>query len=476
MDAPKERLQGRDVPGRRGDSEARLRMRFTPEAVIVVTRQNRIVLVQSTAWSIEDFNGREIVEIVVPDAFRLPEVSESPSVSALPCFPVELRIGGAPTSDSDVALPAFHSVAGAVADARQFWCSADAITTVRPDGTIAGWNSGSADLYGYPEAEAAGKPLADLVPFERRSNEERFRSDALAGTAVAPYDTVRLRNDGTPVEVSVSVSPLHDPAGKIIGTLEIARDISGRRAEERSLTAQIVSLEQSNTELQDYARTVAHDLQSPLNLVAAYFSELTACTEGRLAAEKRELLAAASNAVPRMQKLIKDLLALAQLDAAAGELAEVDCSAILASVLANLELEIRQSGARVTASALPVVLANQTRLGQVFQNLISNALKFRRQAAPVIVVRAEKRAGEWRFSVSDNGIGIDPAMIPKIFQPLSRLRPGGSFTGSGLGLAIAKKILTSFGGRLWAESQPGVGSIFYFTIPAPDSTAVKDLQ
>jgi PAS domain S-box-containing protein len=451
-------------------------MRFTPEAVIVVTRQNRIVLVQSTSWSIEDFNRREIVEIVVPGAFTVPQSSDLFAASDPPSFPVELSIGETQPANPVGPLSALLARGGAVADARFIERSADAMITARPDGTIAGWNSGSADLYGYTAAETAGKPVTQLIPYERRSSEERLRNGALSGSPVGAFDTVRQRKDGTTIEVSITISPVLAPDGEIIGTLEIARDVSERRAEEQALTAKVVSLEQSNAELQDYARSVAHDLRSPLNLVAAYFSELTARCEGKLDTETRELLARASDAVPRMQKLIKDLLHLAQLDAKAVELTKADCSSILAAVLSNLELEIRQSRARITSSNLPMVMANETQLGQVFQNLLSNALKFRREAAPEVVVRAEKRPGEWRFSVSDNGIGIDPEMIQKIFQPLRRLHTGGPYAGTGLGLAIAKKVLTGLGGRIWVESQPGVGSTFYFTIPSSDSAASKDLQ
>jgi PAS domain S-box-containing protein len=451
-------------------------MRFAPEAVIIVTRQNRIVLVQSTSWSMEDFNRREVVEIVVPDAFGPSDTSDAAPGTGPAGFPVELNIGPSLTASPDGRIPTISEGSGAISGAGLIGRSSDAIITVRPDGTIASWNSGSTELYGYPEPEAVGKPVSILIPFERKSSEEKHRSDACAGLPVGCYDTARIKKDGTTVEVSVALSPILDPAGEIIGTLEIARDISARRKEEQALSAQVVALTQSNAELQDYARSVAHDLQSPLNLVAAYFAQLISRCEGKLDAETKELLASASEAVPRMQKLIKDLLELAQLDSKAGELAEADCGAIVTQVLANLELETRQSGARITVSEMPRVLANPTQLGQVFQNLISNAIKFRGEAAPEILITAQLRPGEWRFSVGDNGIGIDPATIHKLFRPLRRLHASGRYSGTGLGLAIAKKILTGHGGRIWVESQPGIGSTFYFTIPTTDSKNSKDLQ
>jgi PAS domain S-box-containing protein len=475
MDAPKERPQGCGMPGQRTDAAARLRMRFAPEAVIIVTRQNRIVLVQSRSWSMEEFNRRELVEIVVPDAFKSASASDVAVNSGSANLPVELSIGQAPTGYPDAQISTFLSGSAAIPDARLVGLSADAIIATRPDGTIASWNAGARDLYGYAEDEAVGKSVSLLIPYERSSNEERLRSNALAGEPVSAYDTARIKKDGGAVEVSVALSPIHDAAGEIIGTVEIGRDISERQRGEKSLTAQIVALTQSNAELQDYARSVAHDLQSPLNMVAAYFTELTGRCEGKLDAETRELLASASNAVPRMQKLIKDLLELARLDAKPEELTKVDCSTIVTQVLANLELEIRQSGAKIMVSAMPTILSDPTQLGQVFQNLIANAIKFRREGAPKILVGAERRPGEWRFSVSDNGIGIDPSMIHKLFQPLRRLHTTGPYSGTGLGLAIARRILTRQGGRIWVESQPGVGSTFYFTIPSSDSKDSKDL-
>jgi PAS domain S-box-containing protein len=476
MDAPKERPQGRGLPGLRNDAAARLRMRFAPEAVIIVTRQNRIVLVQSPSWSMEDFNRREIVEIVVPDAFKPANTSDVAASSGSANLPVELSIGQAPAAYPDAQISTLLSGSAAAPDARLVGRSADAIVTTRPDGTIASWNAGARELYGYAEAEAVGKSVTLLIPCERKSHEERLRSDALSGEPVPAYDTARIKKDGATVEVSVALSPIHDAAGEIIGTFEVGRDISERQREEKSLTAQVVALTQSNAELQDYARSVAHDLQSPLNLVATYFAELAGRCEGKLDAETKELLASASNAVPRMQKLIKDLLELARLDANPEELAEADCSTIVTQALANLELEIRQSGAKITVSAMPTILADPTQMGQLFQNLIANAIKFRGEAAPEINVGAERRPGEWRFSVSDNGIGIDPAMIHKLFQPLRRLHASSPYAGTGLGLAIAKKILTRHGGRIWVESQPGAGSTFYFTIPSSDSNDSKDLQ
>jgi PAS domain S-box-containing protein len=424
----------------------------------------------------KDFDRLEIVEIVVPEAFKPANIAAVVASSGSASFPVELKIGQVHGAYPDAQTSTLPAGAAVPADVRLVNSSPDAIFTARPDGTIASWNAGASELYGYAEDEAVGKPITFLVPFERKSHEERLRVDALSGESVPALDTARIRKDGTTVGVSVALSPVHDAAGEIIGTLEIGRDISERQREDKELTARVVALTQSNAELQDYARNVAHDLQSPLNLVANYFAELNGRFGGKLDAETRELLASASNAMPRMQKLIKDLLDLAKLDAAPKELAEADCSMIVAQVLANLELEIRQSGAKVRVSPMPKVLADPTQLGQVFQNLIGNAIKFRGDVAPEINVDAERRPGEWRFSVRDNGIGIDPAVTYRLFQPLRRVHAGGPYAGTGLGLAIAGKILARHGGRIWVESQPGTGSTFYFTIPASDSYNAKDLQ
>ena len=166
-----------------------------------------------------------------------------------------------------------------------------------------------------------------------------------------------------------------------------------------------------------------------------------------------------------MQSLISDLLAYSRVATRGQPLTPTDCTAIVRGALANLDVAITESGARVTYTALPTVVGDASQLTQLFQNLISNACKFRNQQPPEIHIAAERHEGEWVFSVRDNGIGIEPQYFERIFGLFQRLHTRVEYTGTGIGLAICKKIVERHGGRIWLESQPQQGSTFYFTIP-----------
>lgn len=172
----------------------------------------------------------------------------------------------------------------------------------------------------------------------------------------------------------------------------------------------------------------------------------------------------------RMQSLVRDLLAYSRVSAAEKVLKPVDSGAVVAAVIERLSPLIRESGAAVRAHQLPIVMSDELELGQVFQNLISNAVKFRADRAPRIEIMAESEDGMWRLSVSDNGIGIDAKFGERIFQMFQRLHERGKYEGSGIGLAIAKKIVERHGGRIWFVSSVGQGTTFHFTLPAQVQT------
>jgi len=477
MTAPKEHPAEPDLHSREDPASSRLRMRLSPEALIIVTAHNRILLVDSPSWNMEDFNKREIIEILVPEAFRNTDGEPYAQSSRHHEFPVELIIGHGkekPSSHASIRdeAPCKSSPNEKLAQGPELvkYCN-DPILLLGRDGCVLSWNMAAERLYGFASEEVLGKSFSRFVPHESRATEERQRQKVLEGGFIPSFDTSRVARDGMSRAVCVSISPVRDASGAIVGTLEIGRDESDRRGQEKALTARLASLTQSNKELQDYAAIVAHDLQAPLNLIAAYFGALSGRGEDAMDEKTRDLFDSASAAVPRMKKLIKDLLDMARLDGSKPEPARADCAAVVAQALANLEMAIKESGAIVKVGPMPVVTADPTQLMQVFQNLISNAIKFRGARAPEVKVSADLRPGEWRFSVSDNGIGIDPGLVQKLFQPLQRLQPNPLVPGSGLGLAIARRITTRHGGRIWVESEPGVGSTFYFTLPAADSGA-----
>jgi light-regulated signal transduction histidine kinase (bacteriophytochrome) len=225
-------------------------------------------------------------------------------------------------------------------------------------------------------------------------------------------------------------------------------------------------LERSNTELQQFAYVASHDLTEPLRMITSYLELLTSRAQGKLGGEEQEFIGYAVDGARRMQTLIQDLLAYARVDTRGRPLEPTDCERVLESVLANLKLAINESHAVIEHEPLPTVKGDVVQLTQVFQNLLGNAIKFHGSAPPRIHIGARRNRDEWFFYVKDNGIGIDPKNFSRIFVLFQRLHTRQEYPGTGMGLAICKKIIERHGGRIWAESKPGEGTTFFFTIPA----------
>ena len=247
-----------------------------------------------------------------------------------------------------------------------------------------------------------------------------------------------------------------------------------QRAEEE-LKQTMAELARSNKELEQFAYVASHDLQEPLRMVASYVQLLARHYQGKLDADADEFIAYAVDGASRMQSLINDLLAYSRVSTRGKPFEPTECEAVLSRVFADLQVVIEENGAVVTHDPLPTVMADATQLTQLFQNLIGNAIKFRSEESPRVHVSAERLppspagegwgGGEWVFAVRDNGIGVDPECHERIFLIFQRVHTREEYPGTGIGLAICKKIVECHGGRIWVESQPGKGSIFYFTIP-----------
>jgi light-regulated signal transduction histidine kinase (bacteriophytochrome) len=243
------------------------------------------------------------------------------------------------------------------------------------------------------------------------------------------------------------------------------RDITTRKKAEAHLLQKMEELNRSNEELGHFAYMASHDLQEPLRMVASYTQLLSRRYKGKLDSDADEFIAFAVDGASRMQRLIQDLLAYSRVGTKGKDLFETSSEEALLQALMNLRGAIEEGGALVTHDLLPTVLADETQLVQLFQNLVGNAIKYQRLGVPRVHISAAKNGGKrWIFSVKDNGLGIDPQYFEKIFGMFQRLHKRDEFVGTGIGLAICKKIVERHGGSISVESQPGQGSTFRFAL------------
>jgi signal transduction histidine kinase len=231
------------------------------------------------------------------------------------------------------------------------------------------------------------------------------------------------------------------------------------------LQRQTLELARSNSELEQFANVASHDLQEPLRMVASYTQLLARRYRGKLDGDADEFIDYAVTGVSRMQGLIHDLLEYSKVGNR-DRFEPVDCAAVLEQVLSSLKPHMEASGAQVTCEGLPKITGDPRQLAKLFQHLIGNAIKFRNHVPPKIHVSARREGGEWIISVRDNGIGFDPQFTDRIFIIFQRLHSKERYAGTGIGLAICKKIVERHNGRIWADSTPGEGATFSFTIPA----------
>jgi PAS domain S-box-containing protein len=344
-------------------------------------------------------------------------------------------------------------------------------------------NSACAKLFNRSENEMAGIRLPDLMPdWACRGITDSDREIMRIGTTRTVEEIVAV--DAVDRIFLTTKGPYRDADNNTIGTIGIARDITElrrldaarlealthdirvRKVAEEHLADTVAELKRSNDELEQFAYIASHDLQEPLRMVASYTQLLAERYKGRLDSDADDFIAFAADGANRMQQVILDLLAYSRAGADVREAHQISSERALQLALGNLQAAITESGAMVTHDALPDITMDDRQLTQIFQNLVGNAIKYRGVEPPRIHVAVNTGdPNEWKFSVRDNGLGIESQYFEKIFVLFQRLHGPEEFEGTGIGLAICKKLLDRIGGRVWVESQPQQGSVFSFTIP-----------
>jgi PAS domain S-box-containing protein len=348
--------------------------------------------------------------------------------------------------------------------------SDDAIISKDLEGNIRSWNRGAEQLFGYTAAEILGKHISTLAAPERIDEIPDILDRIKRGERVDHFETKRRTKGGRILTVSLTVSPIRDSSGVVIGASKVARDITEREVQERALREANDALSRSNADLQQFAYSASHDLQEPLRMVATYSEMLKREFGDKLGPDGVEYIGYTLQGALRMDRLLKDLRAYTLATTSSQEaVGDVDAGEILDKALADLGAAIMDSGATITRTSMPQVRLHEFQLEQIFQNLVGNAIRYRGSAPPQILVSAIRQGQEWLFSVQDNGIGIDSQYKEQVFDLFKRLHSAAQYPGTGMGLAICKRIVERAKGRIWVDSDPGRGSTFFFTLPRTET-------
>ena len=358
--------------------------------------------------------------------------------------------------------------------------SDDAIISMGLDTIIATWNAGAQRMFGYKAEEVIGKSIVLLIPKDRENEEPGIIRRILTGERVNHYETIRQHKDGEPLHVSLTVSPIRDADGKIVGLSKILRDITEKkRAEEALRRAQdelkqhadrleeqvaerTKRLRETIHEMESFSYSVSHDMRSPLRAMQGYADALLEDYQGKLDKTGEDYLSRIRRAASRMDLLIQDVLAYSRVAQGDIPLREVNVDTVLSDVVQNYATLHEGHAAVMVDGSIPLVVGHEAYLTQIISNFLGNAVKFVEPGiAPKVKIHATMEGDLVRINFTDNGIGIAPEHQKQIFQIFGRVYSEKKFEGTGVGLAIAKKAAERMGGSVGLDSQLGRGSTFY---------------
>lgn len=341
----------------------------------------------------------------------------------------------------------------------------DPLVTIDPKGRITDVNAATEEYTGYPREKLIGTTFPDY--FTEPEKAQAAYQQAFEEGSVRDHELELMHRDGHLTSVLYNASVYRDEAGKVIGVIAAARDITKRKKAEDALGQKANELARSNDELGQFAYVASHDLQEPLRKIQAFGDRLEAKCGEALTDEGRDYLGRMRNAAERMQMLINTLLAFSRVASRAEPFVSVNLAEVTEGVVADLAVCIERTGGRVEVGDMPIIDADPTQMRQLLQNLIDNGLKFHKEEeAPVVKVYARLLDEVCQIIVEDNGIGFDEKHLDRIFTIFQRLHGRSEYEGTGIGLAICHKIVERHGGSITAKSKPGEGATFTATLPA----------
>ena len=337
-----------------------------------------------------------------------------------------------------------------------------AVVVTNRDGDIRFVNRAFEANTGYARAEVRGRNPRILQGGDKSAQEYSHLWRTILGGDTWAGEFHNRRKDGSLYWERAVIAPVRDANGEVVQFVGIKEDVTDKRAREEEMHRLIAHLTETNTELERFAYVASHDLREPLRTIASFSQLLQRRYAGRLDRDADEFIELIVGAASRMHALIGDLLTYSRITGKGSPFAPVDTAQACRLALGNLRESIEESGARITIGALPEAMGDEVQLMQLFQNLIGNAIKFRRPGTPPTIT-VDAAGGV--FAVADDGIGIADT-TQDIYEVFRRLHPGETYPGTGIGLAICKRIVQRHGGRLWHQPRPGGGTVFRFTLAA----------